>query len=94
MREAPKRDAIAARASQPGTSLPAERTRVKGVGSASGPAQTEAMVGIAVLLVIIGIVLLLLGVFVEAVKFLLWIGLVILIIGIIAGLMRFIRRQA
>ncbi|GAA2582612.1 MULTISPECIES: hypothetical protein [Microbacterium] len=52
------------------------------------------MVGIAVLLVIIGIVLLLLGVFVEAVKFLLWIGLVILIIGIIAALMRFIRRQA
>ncbi len=54
----------------------------------------EDMVGIAVLLVIIGIVLLLLGVFVEAVKFLLWIGLVILIIGIIAALMRFIRRQA
>ncbi|MDQ1204532.1 hypothetical protein [Microbacterium sp. SORGH_AS_0862] len=52
------------------------------------------MVGIAVLLVIIGIVLLLLGVFVEAVKFLLWVGLVILIIGIIAALMRFIRRQA
>ncbi|MDR6199343.1 putative membrane protein [Microbacterium sp. SORGH_AS428] len=52
------------------------------------------MVGIAVLLVIVGIVLLLLGVFVEAVKFLLWIGLVILIIGIIAALMRFIRRQA
>ncbi len=45
-------------------------------------------------MVIIGIVLLLLGVFVEAVKFLLWIGLVILIIGIIAALMRFIRRQA
>lgn len=52
------------------------------------------MVGIAVLLVIVGIVLLLLGVFVEAVKFLLWIGLIILVIGIIAALMRFIRRQS
>ena len=58
------------------------------------PQRTLKTVGIAVLLVIIGIVLLLLGVFVEAVKFLLWIGLVILIIGIIAALMRFIRRQA
>jgi hypothetical protein len=51
------------------------------------------MVGIAVLLVIVGIVLLLLGVFVEAVKFLLWIGVIILVIGIIVALMRFIRRQ-
>ncbi len=37
--------------------------------------------------------LLFLGVFVEAVKFLLWIGIVILIIGVIAALLRFIRRQ-
>ena len=51
------------------------------------------MVAFAVLLVIIGIVLLLLGVFVQAVKFLVWVGIVILIIGIIAALMRFIRRQ-
>ncbi|MDQ1130419.1 membrane-bound ClpP family serine protease [Microbacterium sp. SORGH_AS 888] len=51
------------------------------------------MIGIAVLLVIVGIVLLLLGVFVEAVKFLLWIGIILLVIGVIAGLMRFIRRQ-
>lgn len=74
--------------------MPAEPAGVKGGGSSSRSAQTGSMVGIAVLLVIIGIVLLLLGVFVEAVKFLLWVGLVILIIGIIAALMRFIRRQA
>lgn len=46
-----------------------------------------------IILIVVGIVLLLLGVFVEAVKFLLWVGLVILIIGVIAWLMRFIRRQ-
>ncbi|WP_460772601.1 hypothetical protein [Microbacterium sp. GXF7504] len=51
------------------------------------------MVALAVLLVIIGLVLLFLGIFVEAVKFLLWIGIIILVIGIIAALMRFIRRQ-
>ncbi|MBB4140525.1 hypothetical protein [Microbacterium invictum] len=51
------------------------------------------MVGLAVILLIIGIVLLLLGVFVEAVKFLIWVGLVIIIVSIIAWLMRFIRRQ-
>ncbi|WP_019181507.1 hypothetical protein [Microbacterium yannicii] len=51
------------------------------------------MTGLAVILLIVGIVLLLLGVFVEAVKFLLWIGLVIIIIAVIAWLMRFIRRQ-
>jgi hypothetical protein len=51
------------------------------------------MTGLAVTLLIIGIVLLLLGVFVEAVKFLLWVGLVIIIIAVIAWLMRFIRRQ-
>ena len=44
-------------------------------------------------LLIIGIVLLLLGVFIEAAQFLLWIGLVIIIIAVIAWLMRFIRRQ-
>lgn len=44
-------------------------------------------------LLIVGIVLLLLGVLVEAVQFLLWIGLVIIVIAVIAWLMRFIRRQ-
>ncbi len=51
------------------------------------------MTGLAVILLIVGIVLLLLGVFVEAVKFLLWLGIVIIIIAVIAWLMRFIRRQ-
>jgi uncharacterized protein (DUF983 family) len=51
------------------------------------------MTGLAVILLIVGIVLLLLGVFIEAAKFLLWIGLVIVIIAVIAWLMRFIRRQ-
>jgi hypothetical membrane protein len=52
------------------------------------------MVGLAIILVIVGIVLLLLGVFVEAVKFLLWIGIALLIIGVIAWLLRSIRRQS
>jgi uncharacterized membrane protein len=51
------------------------------------------MTGLAVTLLIIGIVLLLLGVFIEAAQFLLWIGLVIIVIAVIAWLMRFIRRQ-
>jgi uncharacterized membrane protein len=55
--------------------------------------QDQSMTGLAVILLIVGIVLLLLGVFIEAAKFLLWIGLVIIIIAVIAWLMRFIRRQ-
>lgn len=51
------------------------------------------MTALAVTLLIIGIVLLLFGVFVEAVQFLLWIGIIILVIAVIAWLMRFIRRQ-
>ncbi len=51
------------------------------------------MTGFAVVLLIVGIVLLLLGLFVEAVQFLLWIGIVIIVIAVIAWLMRFIRRQ-
>ncbi|MCC4908981.1 hypothetical protein [Microbacterium sp. cx-59] len=51
------------------------------------------MPALALILLVIGIVLLLLGVFVEAVKFLLWVGLVIVIIAIIAWLLRVIRRQ-
>ena len=51
------------------------------------------MTGLAVILLIVGIVLLLLGVFIEAAKFLLWIGIVIVIIAIIAWMMRFIRRH-
>jgi hypothetical protein len=52
------------------------------------------MVGIAIALLVVGIVLALLGLFVEAVKFLLWIGLVIILIAIIAWLMRVFRRNA
>jgi membrane-bound ClpP family serine protease len=51
------------------------------------------MAALALILLIVGVVLLLLGIFVEAVKFLLWVGAVILILAIIAWLMRFIRRQ-
>ncbi len=51
------------------------------------------MTALAVILLVVGIVLLLFGLFVEAAKFLLWIGLVIIVIAVIAWLMRFIRRQ-
>lgn len=51
------------------------------------------MVGLVIILLIVGIVLLALGLFVEAVKFLLWIGIIIIVIAIIAWLLRFIRRQ-
>lgn len=57
------------------------------------PFTMGSMTGLAVILLIVGIVLLLLGVFIEAAKFLLWIGLVIIVIAVIAWLMRFIRRQ-
>jgi hypothetical protein len=50
------------------------------------------MTGLAVVLLIIGVVLLLLGIFVSAAKFLLWIGIVIIVIAIIAWLFRYIRR--
>ena len=56
-------------------------------------AHDGSMTALAVILLIIGIVLLLLGIFVEAAKFLLWVGIVIVIIAVIAWLMRFIRRQ-
>lgn len=49
---------------------------------------------LALILLFVGIVLILLGVFVEAAKFLLWIGLVILLIAIIAWLMRVVKRNA
>jgi len=52
------------------------------------------MTSLAVALIVIGIIGLLLGLFVEAVKWMLWIGIVLLVIGIIAALMRSIRRNA
>ncbi|GAA3037472.1 hypothetical protein GCM10010462_25400 [Microbacterium dextranolyticum] len=57
-------------------------------------ASTLASMTLAIILLVVGIVLILLGVFVEAAKFLLWIGLVILIIAVIAWLMRAIKRNA
>jgi membrane-bound ClpP family serine protease len=52
------------------------------------------MTGLAILLIVIGLIGLFLGIFVKAVEILLWIGIILLIIGIIIGLMRFIRRNA
>ncbi|CAN7410295.1 hypothetical protein LJR045_002578 [Microbacterium sp. LjRoot45] len=52
------------------------------------------MTTLAVILLVIGIALLLVGVFVEAAKILLWIGLVIVIVAVIAWLMRIVRRNA
>lgn len=51
------------------------------------------MTALALILLVVGLVLLFLGIFVEAVKFLLWIGIIILVIAVIAWLMKFIRRQ-
>jgi hypothetical protein len=45
---------------------------------------------LAIILAVVAIILLVLGGFVEAVKFLLWIGLVLLIIAVIVGVFRFI----
>lgn len=50
------------------------------------------MTTLAVILLVIGVVLLLLGLFVEAAKFLLWIGIVIVVLAVIAWLLRYIRR--
>lgn len=58
-----------------------------------GGGHAQSMTGLAIILLIVGIALLLLGVFVEAAKFLLWIGIVVIVIAVIAWLMRFIRRQ-
>jgi len=56
------------------------------------PDDARAMTGLAVILLIVGVVLLLLGLFVEAAKFLLWIGIVLVVVAIIAWLFRYIRR--
>lgn len=40
------------------------------------------------ILIIIGVVLLILGVAVEAAKFLLWVGIAVLVISLIVGLVR------
>ena len=53
-----------------------------------------SMTALAVVLLVIGLILLLFGIFVEAAKFLLWIGIVIIVIAVIAWLFRYIRRGA
>ncbi|MFB9786431.1 hypothetical protein [Microbacterium testaceum] len=73
--------------------LPRAARGVKAERRAAVQALSGGMPALAIILVIVGLVLLFLGIFVEAVKFLLWIGVIILIIGIIAALLRFIRRQ-
>ena len=52
------------------------------------------MTALAIILLVVGLALLLIGIFVEVAQFLLWIGIIILVIGIIVGLMRYIRRGA
>lgn len=69
------------------------RPVVNPLDTGAGCREPEGMTGLAVILLIVGIVLLLLGLFIEAAKFLLWIGIVLVIIAVIAWLMRFIRRQ-
>lgn len=67
---------------------------VKAVDAAATGGHARDMFGFAAVLIIIGIILALLGVFVEAVKFLLWLGIVLIVIGVIAALIRSIRRNA
>ncbi len=50
------------------------------------------MTSLAVVLIVIGLIGLFLGLFVAAMKFLLWLGIVLLIVGVILWLLRFIRR--
>jgi membrane-bound ClpP family serine protease len=52
------------------------------------------MTSLAVVLIVLGLIGLFLGIFVEAVKWMLWIGIILLVIGIIAAIMRSIRRNA
>lgn len=51
------------------------------------------MTSLAVILIVIGLIGLFLGIFIEAVKWLLWIGIILLVIGIIAAIMRSVRRN-
>jgi hypothetical protein len=51
------------------------------------------MTSLAVVLIVIGLIGLFLGIFISAVKWLLWIGIILLVIGIIAAIMRSVRRN-
>ncbi len=50
------------------------------------------MTSLAVVLIVIGLIGLFLGLFVAAMKFLIWLGIILLVVGIILWLLRFIRR--
>lgn len=50
--------------------------------------------GIFIGIIVIGIILLVLGIAIEAAKVLIYIGIAVLIIGIIASLLRYIRNKA
>lgn len=65
---------------------------VKSVDSATRTSKNGGMTTLAIILLVVGVVLLLLGLFVEAAKFLLWVGIVIVVIAVIAWLLRYIRR--
>jgi uncharacterized protein (DUF983 family) len=67
---------------------------VKGPDRVLGQCEAGCMPALVTILIVVGIVLLLLGIFVEAVKFLLWLGLVLLVIGVIVWLLKFIKRKA
>ena len=50
--------------------------------------------GLFIGIIVVGIILLVLGVAVEAAKILIYIGIAVLLIGIIATLIRYIRNRA
>lgn len=51
------------------------------------------MATIGIIILVIGLICLFFGIFVGAMKFLLYVGIALIVIGIIAALMRFIRKQ-
>ena len=52
------------------------------------------MPALLIIAIIVGLVLLFSGIFVSALKFLLWVGIVILILAVIGWLLRSIRGRA
>ncbi|WP_172582803.1 hypothetical protein [Subtercola boreus] len=50
--------------------------------------------GLFIGIIVVGIILLVLGIAVEAAKILIYIGIAVLIIGVIATLLRYIRNKA
>jgi hypothetical protein len=52
------------------------------------------MPALLIIAIIVGLVLLFSGIFVAALKFLLWVGIVLLLLGVIGWLLRSIRGRA